>query len=427
MPGGQVPVAPRTVLVAGAGGAGRTAVACALAARGAAAGRRVLLISIGRVADPLTATPAAGYDHVHLNPIRLLADWWERTARAVAASRPMRGDGEPPGFDPFVLEPPEITGLADAEHLLTLAAVHRYATGEGGYDDVLVDAPGFEHLAALLTAPATVAAYLERVWPRHVRLSGPATDGPATGALAGLILAERLTVLAEQLAAFVGDRDALRLLYVLVADGGRIPRARSELAALEVLGLRPAAIVLNRVLRADSRFAHDLPHPALQWFARRLADQEAALSGAAEFGAALARPVLTVDEAPAPLADAADAGRLDVSRPGGSDTESGGPAAGDVLSLLGSDDAAPPAVRHVGGTGLDARYEWTVELPLVDPATIGLGRVEEDVVIDAEGVRRRIRLPSVLRRCVVEGASYSDDALHVSFVPDPEVWPRGGA
>ncbi len=403
-----------------------------MAARAAARGGRTLLVSVGRVEDPiLNPRPEAAdrdvsgqdYEHVHLNPVVLLAHWWERVAGTVRATRPAARDGAEPGFDPFVLEPPELTGLADAEHLLTLSAIHRYATAadDAGlvYQTVIVDAPGFEALVALLTAPASIAAYLERVWPRHIRLSGSVSvDAPATGALAGLILAERLTELAEELAAFVGDRTALELLYVMTADGARVPRARRELAALELLGLRPSGLVVNRVLRADPRFAHDLPHPALQWFARRLAAQVAAVDGARALGAELGRPVLEVDEASAPLSDTRDADRLRMVGPDGSDP---------LTALRTGAPPADPTVRHVEGTGLDARYEWTVALPLVDPTTIALGRVEEDVVIEAEGVRRRVRLPSVLRRCVVAGATYAEGDLRVSFAPDPEVWPVVGA
>ncbi|GAA4388479.1 ArsA family ATPase [Tsukamurella soli] len=428
MPARRVEAGPRTLVVAGAGGAGKSAVACALAERSAARGDRTLLVSTGRVREPLLAPDdadrsdrAPAYEQVHLNPVTLLAQWWERIVGGIRAARPPRADGDDPGFDPFVLEPPELTGLAEPEHLLTLSAIHRYATAADdagrAYDVVIVDAPGFEELVALLTAPASIAAYLERVWPRHVRLSAPVSvDGPATGSVAGLILAERLTVLAEELAGFAADRRALELVYVLAADGARVTRARRELAALEVLGLRPSGLVLNRVLRADPRFAHDLPHPALQWFARRLSAQQVAVDGARELGDALARPVLEVDEAAVPLSGPVEAGGLAVSSPDG----------GDPLDRLrGAADPAEPSLRHVGGFGLDARYEWTVALPLVDPSTIALGRVEEDVVVEAEGVRRRLRLPSVLRRCVVAGATYADGELRVDFAPDPELWPHG--
>ncbi|MET9327073.1 hypothetical protein [Tsukamurella sp. NPDC003166] len=399
----------RVLLLAGAGGSGRTTTATALAARAADRGR-TLLVTVGRVVDPLLADGGAPFDHVHLNPVELLAQWWESLSATVRAGRGLVDSADAgSGFDPFALEPPELTGLADAEHVLVLRAIRGHADS-GEYRTVVVDGPGFDGLVSLLTAPASLAAYLERVWPRHIRLSGPAS-GPAAGALAALLLAEPLAGLAEQLAAFVADRSALELVYVLTGDAGRPARARQELAALEVLGLRPVALVLGRLIDLDDRFALDLPHPGVRLVRARVAAQDDAREALAEISTVLDRPVVELAEAADLVTTPAQAAAL----------------AWDAAAIL---DAAPatvpaPEVRRLGGEGMDVRYEWGIALPLVDPATIGLGRVEEDVVVEAHGVRRRIRLPSVLRRCVVAGAAHTEGELRVTFAPDPEVWPRG--
>ncbi|MGX9296890.1 hypothetical protein [Tsukamurella paurometabola] len=403
--------ATRLLLVSGAGGAGRTTLATSLAARAAGRGR-TLLVTVGRAVDPLLADGTGPFDHVHLNPVELLAQWWEGLAATVRAGRGLAGDGADAGaagFDPFALEPPELTGLADAEHVLVLRAITGHVDS-GAYRTVVVDGPAFDGLVSLLSAPASLAVYLERVWPRHVRLSGPAA-GPAAGSLAALLLAEPVAGLADRLAAFVADRAALELVHVVTGDGGRAARARGELAALEVLGLRPVAIVLNRLISVDDRFALDLPHPAVQSVRSRVASQDDAREALAEVATVLDRPVLEAAEAADPVLTPAATADL----------------AWDAAAILDAEPAAVPVpeVRPTGGAGLDARYEWAVALPLVDPATIGLGRVDEDVVVEAQGVRRRIRLPSVLRRCVVAGATYEEGELRVSFVPDPEVWPRG--
>ena len=191
----------------------------------------------------------------------------------------------------------------------------------------------------------------------------------------------------------------------------RAARAREELAALEVLGLRPVALVLNRLIDVDDRFALDLPHPAVRLVRSRVAGQDDAREALAEVSTVLDRPVIEAAEAADPVLTPAAAAAV----------------SWDADAILDAEPAVVPVpdVRPTGGAGLDARYEWSVALPLVDPTTIGLGRVEEDVVVEAQGVRRRIRLPSVLRRCVVAGATYEEGELRVSFVPDPEVWPRG--
>ncbi|BDH58085.1 hypothetical protein [Tsukamurella sp. PLM1] len=389
--------------------------AVAFAARAAARGR-TLLVTVGRVPDPLLADGTGPFDHVHLNPVELLAQWWESLAATVKAGRGLVDDEKSPGgqgFDPFALEPPELTGLADAEHVLVLRAIRGHAES-GRYGTVVVDGPGFDGLVSLLTAPASLGAYLERVWPRHVRLSGPGS-GAATGSLAALLLAEPVAGLADQLAAFVADRSALELLYVFTGDGGRPQRARDELAALEVLGLRPVALVLNRLFALDDRFALDLPHPAVRVVRARVAAQDDAREVASELSTVLNRPVLEAAETADPVRTPADAAALDFDPSTVLDAAPALPPAPEVHRL---DDGEDPR-------GLDARYEWVLPLPLVDPATIGLGRVEEDLLVDAQGVRRRMRLPSVLRRCVVAGATYVEGELRVSFTPDREVWPGG--
>ena len=92
------------------------------------------------------------------------------------------------------------------------------------------------------------------------------------------------------------------------------------------------------------------------------------------------------------------------------------------------DGAAPPGplrpvVDRESGTGLDAVYRLRLELPQVDPAALTLGRVDDDLIIGAAGLRRRVKLASVLRRCVVTDAQLRGGELTVRFRPDPEVWP----
>ena len=53
-----------------------------------------------------------------------------------------------------------------------------------------------------------------------------------------------------------------------------------------------------------------------------------------------------------------------------------------------------------------------------------LGRVDDDLIISCGGLRRRVRLASVLRRCTVQDAHLRGSELTIRFRPDPEVWPR---
>ncbi len=64
-----------------------------------------------------------------------------------------------------------------------------------------------------------------------------------------------------------------------------------------------------------------------------------------------------------------------------------------------------------------------VQLPQVVSAALTLGRVGDDLIIGVGGMRRRVRLASVLRRCIVVDAALRGSELTVRFRPNPEVWP----
>jgi len=45
-------------------------------------------------------------------------------------------------------------------------------------------------------------------------------------------------------------------------------------------------------------------------------------------------------------------------------------------------------------------------------------------VLQLDGHRRVLALPSGLRRCLLVGARLTDGVLRVRFAPDPELWPQ---
>jgi arsenite-transporting ATPase len=101
----------------------------------------------------------------------------------------------------------------------------------------------------------------------------------------------------------------------------------------------------------------------------------------------------------------------------------------ELLETVRRRDGSPPPgplrpiVDRESGSGLEAVYRLRLELPQVDPGSLTLGRVDDDLIIGAAGMRRRVRLASVLRRCVVADAQLRGSELTVRFRPDPEVWP----
>ena len=81
-------------------------------------------------------------------------------------------------------------------------------------------------------------------------------------------------------------------------------------------------------------------------------------------------------------------------------------------------------IEHVRDDELPGGYEFTLilDLPHLDRADVQLVRSADDLVVTAAGRRRYVGLPSALRRCDVVGAAYTDNALRVTFTPNPDLW-----
>ena len=82
----------------------------------------------------------------------------------------------------------------------------------------------------------------------------------------------------------------------------------------------------------------------------------------------------------------------------------------------------PAAERREDGWSL------TLPLPFGERDSVDLIRWGDDLVVTAAGVRRSIRLDSLLRRCEVTGGRLHDPgtaraALEVTFRADPRLWP----
>lgn len=67
-------------------------------------------------------------------------------------------------------------------------------------------------------------------------------------------------------------------------------------------------------------------------------------------------------------------------------------------------------------------YAYRIPLAWADPERVRVGRLGATVVVEVDGLRRLLALPSVLARCTVQGAGIVGDDLVVRFVPDPEQW-----
>jgi light-regulated signal transduction histidine kinase (bacteriophytochrome) len=67
---------------------------------------------------------------------------------------------------------------------------------------------------------------------------------------------------------------------------------------------------------------------------------------------------------------------------------------------------------------LGSVYRLQLELPQIKSSALRLGRVGDDLIIGVGGMRRRVRLASVLRRCIVMDAQLKGSEVPTYFVRD---------
>lgn len=403
----------------GKGGVGKTTIAAATAAAAAAAGRSVLLVSLdrahsladvfGRPAEFRGSGPWTLPGGLAVSEPDVLALITERLAPLTALLSGLGGAQRPE-----MIDPQELTVVPGLEELVGLSSVIDKAQ-DGRWDLVVVDCPPTAEALRAIDLPAALTAYLERLWPRHRRL----TQG--TGSAAGMIavgVVEKLAAEAERVRAVLADPGRTGAMLVTNPEPVAVAEARRTVTATALLAMPLIAIVLNRVLvdaagpgaaasEAQARVADD---PIHHWYRTRMAEQQAVL-------AALRADCPQIPIMPVPFAAQA---------PIGAEALAGLGADAGLDRRIGRDlphPAGPAAPVHESGTGLDAVYRWDLSLPLVDPQSVDLGRVDDDLIVSAAGVRRRLRLPSVLRRCTVTGARLDGGVLSVRFAPDPAVWP----
>jgi arsenite-transporting ATPase len=259
----------------------------------------------------------------------------------------------------------------------------------------------------MLTLPATFGLYVERAWPRHRRLS-IAADDPRSAAVVELI--ERISGSVERLSALLTDGDQVSAHLVLTPERVVAAEAVRTLGSLALMGVRVAELIVNQVLVEDESYEYrNLPdHPAFYWYGERISEQRAVLDELdTTFGDVAL--VLTPHLSGEPIGPKALAALLDGAR-----LRRGAAPPGPLR----------PIVDLESGSGLGSIYRMRLTLPQLDAGTLALGRVGDDLIISAGGLRRRVRLASVLRRCTVLDAHLRGGELTVRFRPDPEVWPK---
>lgn len=412
----------RISLFVGKGGVGKSTLATATAVRDARSGARVLIVSTDQAhstGDVLGVTvtptgrreptriladldaglpdPGGSLDALALDTLALLTERWREIAGPVTAKFPDSDLGD--------VAPEELSALPGVQEVLGLHEVAELAAS-GQWEHVVVDCASTADALRMLTLPGTLALYLERAWPRHRRLSRGADDA-ASAAMVDLV--ERIDAAAQRLTALLADEAQVGAHLVLTPERVVAAEASRTLGALSLMGVRVAELIVNQVLLQDDSFEYrNLPeHPAFGWYAERIAEQKTVLDRLDTVIGDVAL-VLVPHLAGEPIGPKALGELLDAARR----RDGGAPPA-----------PVRPVVDRESGTGLDAVYRLRLELPQVDPGELRLGRVDDDLIIGAGGMRRRVRLASVLRRCIVTDAALRGSELTVRFRPNPEVWP----
>lgn len=414
---------PRTLLVTGAGGAGRTTVAAAIAVATARGGRRTLLLSgetsatleavLGVTGGPIgsvgpvgaSAAAAPGTDGL-LHAARTDAAELFRGA-AVTLQERGRKLLDLLGSDP--LDEDEVTELPGAGAFAVLSAV-RAAHAAGEWDTLVVDLPDTPAALRVLALPAQLSRYLRRLLPAE-RQAARALR-PALAQLVGVPMpTEALYATAARWDAELADVQGLLespgTAACLVAEPGPLAAETLRLgrAGLGLYGLPLQAVVANRVVPSGS---------SEPWTASLSGQQQTVLKAWRE---EYEREGVALRELP-------HLGR----EPRGAD---------DLLRLGAETTTDEPAPGAPGAAGTDGAVEdrlaqdgilvWRLALPSVRKDELELVRRGDELILGVGPYRRVFPLPSALRRCRVVGASLDRGELRVRCAPDPALWPEGTA
>ncbi len=404
----------RIVLHTGKGGVGKTTVSAATAVAAAGAGYRTLLVSTDSAhsvadvldqpvgAEPTSVAGIVGLWAAQVDTRQQLELAWADIRRYLVTVLAAQGVAE--------IQAEELTVLPGADEIVALLAVHRYATTDFGgirFDVLVVDcAPSGESLR-LLALPETVKFYGDRLRSTPARLIRTLATGlGALGAPRGPrdvpgaeAVADVLGALLDDLTAaraLLSDHDITGIRLVLTPERVVIAEARRLYTALALHGFGVEAVVVNRLL-PESVGDHE-------FLASWRQEQQANLPSIGESFSPL--PLHRVELSGKEPVGLTHLQQIATQLFGGADPVSGTVPAGGL--------------RTEGEAG---RYRLVIALPLVDRSTIDLGRAGDDLVVTMGPLRRRIALPSTLRRCRTTGATFRGDDLVVEFEADPQLWP----
>ncbi|TCP55116.1 arsenite efflux ATP-binding protein ArsA [Tamaricihabitans halophyticus] len=381
----------RVLLFTGKGGVGKTTLAAATAAQLASQGRKTLVISTDPAhslsdafgvrlgAEPTEVSELDVTVHAAQLSSRGLVDesWQELRARLRAALS---------GFGVDELDAEELTVVPGMDELLALTEVRRLAD-TGSWDALIVDCGPTAETLRLLSLPEAISGYVQRMY----------RGTPAGGAAPAV--AEAIGQLASHVAGlrdWLTDARTTTVRLVFTPERLVVSETRRTLTALALRGIQVDGVIANRLAPKVRRWRGG----AANWLRIRRSEQDKVLAGLA--GTGIAEPRTVAHRAAEPVGMQAILGIA---------TE----LYGATDPLCGHNTFRGPLLRVEDDP---SGHRLHLALPITDDTDVDLARVDDDLAVTVDGMRRLIALPALLRNRVVTGAEVDADGLTVFLSKD---------
>ena len=405
----------RVILFTGKGGVGKTTTAAATAVQAARQGIKTLVMSTDAahsLGDALGVDLSMAADHPDpaVDPVTEVEPglYALQLSAAHNVRRSWRSVQDylltvlnSVGVDPVVAE--EMTELPGADEIVALLEL-RAQVESGPWDLVIVDCAPTAETLRLLALPEALAWHLDRLMPAQrglLRRLRPAAAAAAGLPLPELAVMESLRRWREALqdirSILTAETTSVRL--VLTPERVVIAESRRTLTSLRLYGFAVDQVMVNRVFPQADQESTDTA-----WLADWNEAQQRGLSEVRHSFEPL--PIVITPYLPHEPVGADALAALAQARTG---------EIRDVLTL------APVLGMTVQPD--DEGYLLTLPLPLVTAAEVDLKRRGDELLVAVGDHRRVLSLPSVLRRCIVTGATVRGATLRVRFMPDERVWP----
>ncbi|WP_436795606.1 ArsA family ATPase [Actinospongicola halichondriae] len=384
----------RILLFTGKGGVGKTTTAAATALRCADAGHRTIVLST----DPahslsdafdvdlgdLAVEISPGLWGQQLDAQDRMEDSWEQIRTYLQEVFRWGGIDE--------IEAEELSVVPGLDEIFALTDIKRYAAS-GEWDVIVVDCAPTAETIRLLSLPAVLAWWMERLFPMGRRVNKVVS--PLLGQVTGLPVpdddvfgaVERFYDRLDGVKEILTDREVTSARLVVNPERMVVAEARRTYTYLSLFGYAVDAVIANRLL------PDEIEDPWFEsWKQRHLEHLETIEEGFAPL------PILRASLAPHELVG------IDRLR------EFGTVLYGDADPAERMADVEPLRLERVADGDL-----LVIDLPFTDKDELALGRRRDELLVRVGPYRRSVLLPDSLRGRKVIDAALRDGALQVLF------------